>query len=96
MRRVIDDHVISHIAELAKLDPDVIEREKLAIDLEKILEYTEQLNELKTENIKPLHHVSDLTNVLRNDEPHPSLQLEKTLLNAPARKGNYFLVPIDN
>jgi aspartyl-tRNA(Asn)/glutamyl-tRNA(Gln) amidotransferase subunit C len=32
-------------------------------------------------------------NVLRPDEPRPSLPLEDVFANAPAREGDYFRVP---
>ena len=58
-----------------------------------ILEYMDQLNELDTDDIEPLSHVLDLTNVTRADKEKPSLDREDVLKNAPETDGEYFIVP---
>jgi aspartyl-tRNA(Asn)/glutamyl-tRNA(Gln) amidotransferase subunit C len=51
------------------------------------------LNQLDTSEISPTAQVIPLRNVMRPDEPRPSLPVEDVLQNAPARDGNYFRVP---
>lgn len=84
---------VDRIAELARLAPSTEEKEQLASELADIVSFVEQLNELDTDKVEPLHHVLDLHTVLREDEVKPSLPVESTLQNAPQRKGDYFLVP---
>ena len=92
-KRSVSIEEVARIAELSRLNPSVGEKERLAQEMSHILGHVEQLKELDTENIEPLHHVLDLHNVLRADEPSDSFSAETTLKNAPARKGDYFLVP---
>jgi len=84
---------VERIAELARLSPSYEEKVKLAGEMNRILGHIEQLNELDTSIIEPLHHVLDLHNVLREDQPGESLSADVALKNAPVRKGDYFLVP---
>jgi aspartyl-tRNA(Asn)/glutamyl-tRNA(Gln) amidotransferase subunit C len=62
-------------------------------DLNTILEYMEQLNELDTSNVEPLSHVIEMTNVFREDVLRPGLTREEALRNAPAKTAKFFKVP---
>jgi aspartyl-tRNA(Asn)/glutamyl-tRNA(Gln) amidotransferase subunit C len=53
----------------------------------------ERLQQLDTEAIPPTAQVVELHNVMREDEIVPSLSVEDVLANAPAREGDFFLVP---
>jgi aspartyl-tRNA(Asn)/glutamyl-tRNA(Gln) amidotransferase subunit C len=50
-------------------------------------------NELNTDDIEPMMHAQEMTNVYRDDEVQPSLTREEALRNAPQTDGEYFLVP---
>jgi len=84
---------VRRIAELARLHPSEEEVARLAVEMSGILGHIAQLNELDAGDVAPLHHVLDLTNALRDDEPGASLPVERVLANAPARKGDFFLTP---
>ena len=84
---------VEHIAELARLEFDEKEKEKLTHELNDILKYIGKLNELDTSNVEPLSHVIELSNVFRDDVQQPSLPREKALANAPKRNAESFLVP---
>jgi aspartyl-tRNA(Asn)/glutamyl-tRNA(Gln) amidotransferase subunit C len=43
--------------------------------------------------VPPTSHPLDLVNVLRPDEPRPSLSLDDVFANAPEREGDAFRVP---
>ncbi|MCH8305760.1 MAG: Asp-tRNA(Asn)/Glu-tRNA(Gln) amidotransferase subunit GatC, partial [Candidatus Marinimicrobia bacterium] len=49
---------IDKIANLAKLDLSKAEREKFASQLSDIVSYIEKLNQLNTDDVKPLAHVN--------------------------------------
>ncbi len=91
-RRITQDEV-ERIATLARLSPTPTEREHLADEMSAIIGFVEQLNELDTSSIEPLHHVLDLHSVMRDDLVQESLPVEEALKNAPHRKGDYFVVP---
>jgi aspartyl-tRNA(Asn)/glutamyl-tRNA(Gln) amidotransferase subunit C len=81
------------VAHLARLD---LAEEELAIitrDLTAIVDYVNQLQQVNTDNVEPLAHAVELTNVFRGDEPTPSLGVDQALANAPERKGDHYAVP---
>jgi aspartyl-tRNA(Asn)/glutamyl-tRNA(Gln) amidotransferase subunit C len=84
---------VEHVARLAKLSFTEEEKKKLVDELNSILEYMEQLNELDTSNVDPLSHVIELSNVFREDIVKPGLTREEALRNAPARSEKFFKVP---
>lgn len=67
MTKISTDDVRA-LAQLSALRLDDNEAESLKTDIEHILEYFEQLNELDTDNIQPTYYGMDLTNVAQDDE----------------------------
>ncbi len=84
---------VEYVARLAMLSFSGEEKEKLARQLNKILQYMEQLNALDTSSVEPLAHVVDLDPVLRDDAHRPGLTHEEALKNAPSRTDDFFKVP---
>lgn len=84
---------VEHIAELARLELTDSELEEYTAQLNKILEYVEKLNQLNTENVKPLSHPIDSENVFREDVVKPSIDREEALKNAPSKDDEFFKVP---
>jgi aspartyl-tRNA(Asn)/glutamyl-tRNA(Gln) amidotransferase subunit C len=92
MSRISIDQV-KHVANLARLAITEEEAEKFTKQLDAIITFAEQLNELDTENIEPTSHVLDIKNVLREDVPQKGLPQEEVLKNAPEEKDGQFKVP---
>ena len=65
----------------------------MADQLNRILDYVDQLNEVDTEGLEPLAHPLPLSNVFREDVPTPSLPVDAALQNAPNRLADFFGVP---
>ena len=84
---------VEHVASLAKLSFSDEEKLKLTAQLNEILAYMEQLNQVDTNNVEPLSHVIELNNVFREDELKPTLTREEALRNAPAKTEEFFRVP---
>ena len=84
---------VEHIAKLAKLEFTGAEKEKLTLQMNQILDYMEKLDSLDTDNIEPLSHVIELSNVFRSDEVKPGVSTEDALKNAPAKDEQFFKVP---
>lgn len=84
---------ILKIASLAKLHLSDEEVSLYTDQINEILEYMNQLDELDTEDIEPLSHVLDQINMTRKDEQTPSLTREEALKNAPKSDDDYFIVP---
>lgn len=84
---------VKKIAQLAKLKVSESELEEFTGDMNKILDYMDKLNELDTENVKPLSHPLEGTNVFRDDELKKSIDREAALKNASQRTEEFFKVP---
>lgn len=84
---------VEKIAELAKLKFSEEELENFTHQMNDILKYMEKLNELNTDNVEPLSHPIESTNVFRNDELKSSISTNDALKNAPLADENYFKVP---
>jgi aspartyl-tRNA(Asn)/glutamyl-tRNA(Gln) amidotransferase subunit C len=88
-----DLQTLLQIAHLARLELDKASEEKMLHDLNRILDWVEQLNEVDTTGVEPLTHMSEEVNVMREDEPQQPLPHDKALLNAPKKDSDYFRVP---
>lgn len=84
---------VEHLAKLAKLEVNQEEKEKLADQLEKTVDYIEILEELDTKRVKPSFQVTGQSNISRKDEPEKCLNQEEALANAPKTSNGYFVVP---
>ncbi len=89
---MLNRDTVLHIAELAKLTLSDRETALFAEQLSEILAYAERLNELDTDSIAPTAQAIYRRNVLRADEPRPSLTPDQALANAPRREGDLFRV----
>ncbi|MBX6376982.1 MAG: Asp-tRNA(Asn)/Glu-tRNA(Gln) amidotransferase subunit GatC [Clostridia bacterium] len=89
----ISEDQVRHVADLAHIAIDPTDAAQLAHELGRILDLVASLNRLDTTGVEPTAHVLDLTGVMREDEPQPSLPRDEALAAAPAREGAYFLVP---
>jgi len=90
---VIDRDQVLHVARLARLELGEEELERMAGELSGILEHVERIASLNLEGVEPTTHVVALENVLRADEPEPSLARELALEQAPDPDEGAFRVP---
>jgi aspartyl-tRNA(Asn)/glutamyl-tRNA(Gln) amidotransferase subunit C len=81
------------LAHLARLEFDENKEQQMLGDLNKILDWVDQLRQLDTSNVEPLVHLSHEINVLRPDEAHNSVSHQEGLRNAPRKDSDYFRVP---
>lgn len=93
MANVIDDATIEYVGILAKLELSDEEKEAAKKDMGRMLDYIDQLNELDTSGVEPMSHVLPVRNVFREDVVTNGDGREETLLNAPERKEDMFVVP---
>jgi aspartyl-tRNA(Asn)/glutamyl-tRNA(Gln) amidotransferase subunit C len=90
---VIDREQVLHVARLARLELSDEEVERMAGELSHILEHVERISALDLDAVEPTTHVVELENVLRADEPRPSLPRERALEPAPDTADGAFRVP---
>jgi len=84
---------VKHVANLARLAITEEEAEKFTKQLDAIITFAEQLNELDTDNVEPTSHVLDMKNVFREDIPKAGLPVEEVLKNAPDSENGQIKVP---
>ena len=92
-KNVISDETMEYVSILAKLELSEDEMKAAKKDMEEMLDYIDQLNELDTSQIEPMSHVFPVQNVFREDIVTNSDGHEDTLLNAPSLKDQGFKVP---
>ncbi len=85
--------MIDRLAHLARLKFSEEEKKELKTDLERMIEFVEKLKEVDTTGVEPLLHITDVENVLREDEVKQTITKNEALLNAPLTHGNFFKVP---
>jgi aspartyl-tRNA(Asn)/glutamyl-tRNA(Gln) amidotransferase subunit C len=84
---------VRHVAKLARLNLTQAETTQFTDQLDRILGYMEQLNEVDTTGIEPMSHPISLVNVLREDEVIHNLDRQTLMANAPVKEGAFFKVP---
>lgn len=84
---------VEHVARLARLALKNDELEALTGQMDAILGYVEQLNELNTDDILPTAHAVPMDNAFRPDLVKPSLEFDAVLSNAPDSGNGCFRVP---
>jgi aspartyl-tRNA(Asn)/glutamyl-tRNA(Gln) amidotransferase subunit C len=84
---------VEHVAYLARLGLSEAELDRLEGQLNHILDQYAILARLDTEHIAPTAQTIELENILRDDVVTPSLPVEAVLANAPAREGDFIVVP---
>ena len=89
----ITTEMVDYISELSRLKLPQEEKERMTVELERIIAYMDTLNALDTSGVEPMSHVFPVKNVLREDEEVPSFDRSELLKNAPASDGEAFLVP---
>lgn len=90
----IDRSTVRHIAALARVKVEEAEEERYVRELQAILAYVEELQDLSVEGVEPTSTVvAGSPPPLRPDEERPCDVREEALAEAPDRDGDYFRVP---
>jgi aspartyl-tRNA(Asn)/glutamyl-tRNA(Gln) amidotransferase subunit C len=88
----IDIETIKKVAHLARLELTADEEQQLSVDIEQILDWINQLDEVDTEGIEPVIHMHQNVNSFREDQSNNDLTREQALVNAPQKEGEFFKV----
>ena len=89
----INSNEVKKVAKLARLELNESEIEHHAEQLEKILDYINQLEKINTDNIPCTTRAIEVVNVLRKDEKKDYTNSEELLNLAPSRENTFFKVP---
>ena len=83
---------IDYVSKLANIPLSSKEKSVFEKQLTDVLNYISKLNEIDTDSIEPIGHITNLQNVLREDKPAPSLSQDDAIKNAPKTYNGFFEV----
>ncbi|HEX2134409.1 MAG TPA: Asp-tRNA(Asn)/Glu-tRNA(Gln) amidotransferase subunit GatC [Microvirga sp.] len=89
----VDQNTVRRIARLARIAVTDDEVPHLQGELNAILSFVEQLNEVNVEGVEPMTSVTPMVMKKRQDEVTDGGYPDKIVRNAPATEDNFFLVP---
>jgi len=90
----LSKETITYLSGLSRIHCTEEEAEKLLEDLQQIVDYIEQLQELDCSDVPPTSHaIAGVSNVMRDDEVEEALPRKTFLDNAPDHVGGMIRVP---
>ena len=92
-KAIVDKATVAKIARLARIRLADERKEPIAQDLNRILNWIEELSEVDTDGVAPLASVTGHSLPLRRDEISDGDVADKVLSNAPEEASGFFVVP---
>ncbi len=89
----MDNKTVETISYLARLELDKDKKEKITKDLENIINFVDELQDLNTEDIAPLSNPLEKVAPKREDSVTSKSRKEVFLSNSPESDQDYFMVP---
>ena len=89
----LDKATVARIANLARIKLPEAERDAIAVELSKILDWIEQLNQVPTDGVEPMASVAHMKLPMREDKVTDGDCRDKILQNAPQAANGFFAVP---
>ena len=89
----LDKATVARIAALARIRVSEEELEGLAAEMEKIIGWVKQLDEVNTDDVPPMASVVDVDLPWRDDKVTDGDCRDKVLANAPEKAEGFFAVP---
>ncbi len=89
----LDPATVRRIAKLARIRVEEDQLSQLQAELNGILGWIEQLNEVDVEGVEPLTGGAQMALRLREDVVNDGGIVEQVLANAPDRAGDFYAVP---
>lgn len=90
---MIDLEQVRKVASLARLELTEAEEQQFTGQLNNILDYVQQLDELDTQDVPPTTRAIEVSNITRPDELEIFENREDLLESAPEREADFFKVP---
>ena len=90
---IVDIPTVNKIARLSRLNIPEASKQNLTSDLNNILGFVAQLDEVDTSDVKPLASVTGHTLPLRSDKVTDGNIEDLVLKNAPESSSGFFVVP---
>ncbi len=84
---------VDYVANLARLSLSDEERAVFQKQMNAIVDYVREIEQVNVDGVAPTAHAIPVQNVFRADEPRKGLEREDVLANAPHCDEEQFLVP---
>ncbi len=92
-RMSVDISTVKRVAHLARIAVNEDEAERMSGELNAILGFVEQLNEVDIEGVEPMTSVTPMKMRLREDAVTDGNIASAVVANAPVTEDNFFVVP---
>lgn len=89
----VNDELVNKLANLGRLHFTDTEKVSIKADLQRMIGFIDKLQEVNTEAVEPLLHITGNTNVLRSDEIKGQVTTPEALKNAVVHDHHFFQVP---
>ncbi len=89
----VDIKTVERIATLSKLEFNDEEKKEITGDMNRMLDFVEQLSTVDTEGVKPLIYMLEEEAELRKDEVIETITQQEALKNAPEKDTDFIKVP---
>lgn len=89
----VDRKTVDRIAELSRLEFNESEKVEILNDMNKMLDFVDQLSSVDTEGVEPLVYMLDEQTPLRKDVVIQKITQEQALKNAPLKDSDFIKVP---
>ena len=89
----IDKKNVNKLSKLARLSFNDDEAKTMLVDFQQMLKFVDKLAEVNTDNVTPLTHVHNDSNIYRSDKIYNLNIKEEVLKNAPNYNSDYIKVP---
>ncbi len=90
---MIDEHTLSNLEKLAKIDIDQQERELTRQKIAGVLDMLDKINMDDITDLEPLYHPLEISQPLRDDTANATIDREALQASAPLVEQGLFLVP---
>jgi aspartyl-tRNA(Asn)/glutamyl-tRNA(Gln) amidotransferase subunit C len=89
----VNEELVDKLANLAKLRFADEEKEAITNDLQRMISFVQKMDEVDTNAVEPILHMSNSTNIFRADEIGDQVDKKEALKNAAGHNEDFFLVP---
>ncbi len=89
----VDHATVRRVARLARIKVKEEDVPRLGEELNVILNFVEQLNEVNVDNVEPMTSVVAMDMRMRDDVVTDGFYAKDVTANAPASEDNFFMVP---
>lgn len=93
MSMSVDKKTVERIASLAKLEFSETEKQEITEDMNRMLDFVQQLQAVDTEGVEPLVYMLEEEAVLRKDVVQQTISQKEALKNAPESDTDFIKVP---